>query len=118
MSVDGLVMTIMIVDDNAYIRNLIREILESRYEIIECADGAEAIEKYRAVSCEWVIMDVVMKPVDGLEALQKIRSFDPNARIIIMTQFDDEKVRRRATLSGAIAFLSKRDIVRLEEIIL
>lgn len=110
-------MTIMIVDDNANIRNLIRESFESRYEILECEDGSEACEKYRAGSCDWVIMDVVMKPMNGLEALQKIRSSDPDARIIIMTQFDDENVRIQAKLGGAVAFLSKRDIVRLEEII-
>ena len=111
-------MTIMIVDDNAIIRNLIRESFESRYEILECEDGSEACEKYRAGSCDWVIMDVVMKPMDGFEALEKILSYDPHARVIIITQFDDEKVRRRATEGGAVAFLPKRDINRLEEIIL
>lgn len=112
-------MMLMIVDDNAQVRRVIRRICQDVADrFCECADGAEALAVYRAEQPDWVVMDVSMEVMDGLAATRQILSVFPAARIVITTRFDDAEMREAARLAGACAFVPKDDLLALRRTIL
>jgi CheY-like chemotaxis protein len=108
----------MIVDDNAEMRTLIRSLLSVvAQEFVECAGGEEAVARFAKERPEWTIMDVVMPGMDGLTATRRIKAQFPEARILIITQHHNPKIRDSAREAGATGFLDKEDLTRLEDII-
>ena len=111
-------MTVMIVDDSSPVRDLLRSMLSCAAEITcECSDGSEALDAYTRFRPDWVVMDIKMEHVDGFQATQEILSFDPNARIIMITQFNDPSLEKKALRAGAVECVRKESLGRVEEII-
>ena len=112
-------MKLLIVDDNAAVRRLIRSIvLPFAGEIYECAGGADALSTYLAHRADVVLMDIRMSEVDGIEATEQIRAADPEARILIVTDYDDKELRYASLQAGACGYVLKDnllDLVRLLE---
>jgi CheY-like chemotaxis protein len=107
-------MTLLIVEDNASVRRLIKTIVAGvAAQIHECADGAEALEAYIAHRPDFVLMDIQMKPVDGITAARRIKAADPAARIIIVTDYDQADLREAARQVGACAFVAKDNLLEL-----
>lgn len=100
---------IMIVDDAAFMRLAIRQILErNSFEVAgEAEDGRDAFEKYKTLKPDIVTMDITMPGVTGIEALKKIIAFDPNAKIIMVSAMGQERMVKEAIISGAITFIIK-----------
>ncbi|HSQ75429.1 MAG TPA: response regulator transcription factor [Bacteroidota bacterium] len=108
----------MIVDDNPAMRSMIRRVLNAvPSDIIECADGNEAVLRYSAASPDWVLMDLQMPGLDGLEAMRRIRSVDSEARFVVVTAFDDPDLRAEALDLGAKGYVLKDDLPELNRII-
>ncbi len=78
---------ILIIDDERPISDLVVELLESEgYSNVERAsNGLEGLEKYKSFLPDLVIMDMQMPVMDGYESSIKIKSFDPEARILVLT---------------------------------
>jgi CheY-like chemotaxis protein len=111
-------MTLLIVEDNAAMRQMIRKLVGDLTEAItECSDGSEALAAYRACRPEWVLMDLQMKEVGGLEATRQIKAAFPDSRIIIVTDFDDAGLRSAARRSGASAYVVKENLLLLRQIL-
>jgi CheY-like chemotaxis protein len=111
-------MTVLIVEDNAGVRRLLRRaIARIATRIWECGDGAEALAVYREHLPDIVLMDVRMRIMDGLTATRQIRRFDPTARVIIVTDCEDEETRAAAREAGASGFAVKQDLTTLEALI-
>lgn len=107
-------MNILIVDDNAAVRRLIADIVLPFADAIrECSDGAEAVLAYNAQKADLVLMDIRMKQVDGIEATKRIRVADPSAKIILVTDYDDEALRRAAMREGACGYALKDNLLDL-----
>ena len=105
---------ILIADDDPRMRTIIREVIaELASEIFEAADGAEAMAIYATQRPDWVLMDWRMKPLDGFRATALITARFPDARIVIVSQFDEPEVRAAAARVGACAFVSKDDLPQL-----
>src|SRR5262245_54457449 len=104
-------MMLMIVDDNAAMRRMIRRVTGDLAErIVECEDGSEALaayEKHHFGQADWVLMDVEMARMDGLTATRQIRAAHPEARVLIITRHNEEEVRAAAFSSGACGFVPK-----------
>lgn len=100
---------IMIVDDAAFIRTTIRNVLNnSGYQIVaEAVNGKEAVEKYFSYKPDIVTMDITMPEKDGLEALASIREKDPNAKIIMCSAIGQQAKVVEAIKLGAIDFIVK-----------
>ncbi len=111
-------MKLLIVEDNAAIRQMIRKLVGDLTETItECSDGSEALSAYRACQPEWVLMDLQMKEVGGLEATRQIKAAFPDSRIIIVTDFDDTGLRSAARRSGACGYVVKENLLQLRQIL-
>lgn len=109
---------ILIVDDNARIRATIRAVVEPLARaVFECGDGAEAIDAYRRLSPDLVLMDIAMDGLDGIEATRRIRRSDPRARIIIVSDHGGTEFRTAARTAGATGFVLKEDLMNLPDLL-
>lgn len=87
------------------------------YDICEAGDGGEAIAVCAEERPAWVLMDVRMKPIDGLRATAVIKTRFPETRIVIVSQFDDGELRAEADRAGACAYVLKDDLQQLRGIL-
>ena len=111
-------MTVLIVDDATAMRQSIRNfIADLAGEVYECSDGSEALASYIAHRPDWVLMDLKMKEMDGLAATQKIIESFPEARIIIVTSYDDPLLREASRQAGAREYVNKSDLLPLRRIL-
>jgi two-component system chemotaxis response regulator CheY len=100
---------VLIVDDAAFMRAAIKTILERNgFEVVgEAENGAIGVRKYQKLRPDIVTMDITMPEMTGLEALKHIRSFDPDAKVIMITAMGQEHLVKEAILSGAKSFIVK-----------
>ncbi len=104
-------MNVLIVDDNAGIRRLIRRtLLGTASSIWECFDGSEALTAYANQRPDVVLMDIQMPGLDGLTATRRIRTLDPHARVVVLTDHDDDDLRKAAVEAGACGYLLKQNL--------
>lgn len=109
---------ILIAEDNQLMRKMLRSFVEDLdSEIVECADGNAAFDLYEKHLPDWVLMDVSMRPVDGLTATRKIVSKFLGARVVIVTEHNDEETRQHALEAGACEFFGKSDLRPLRRLI-
>jgi DNA-binding NarL/FixJ family response regulator len=112
-------MKILIVDDNAAVRRIIRDAVNRiAEEVVECADGEEVLPLYERHHPDVVLMDIRMPKVDGLTATAHLKSHFPEAKVLMVTDVDDEGVRSRALKLGACGYALKHDLTELDEAIL
>ncbi len=100
---------VMIVDDLAFIKIVLRDILEKAgFRVVgEASNGEEAIRVYLDKRPDVVLMDITMPGMDGLTALKKIREHDPAARIIICSALGQQRLIVQAIQLGAKDFIVK-----------
>lgn len=110
---------LLIVEDNLPMRRLIRWLTEDLFtEVSECGDGADAATLYETVRPDWVLMDIQMNDVNGIAATRRIISDHPEARIVIVTDYDDAALRAAAAEAGACAYVLKEDLLRLRQLLI
>jgi two-component system response regulator DegU len=111
-------MKLLIVEDNMKMRDMIKTVMSrSINEFRECSDGEEAIKAYEEFHPDCVLMDVEMKPVDGITATRLIKALHPEAKIIIVTNYGDKRTRAAAAQAGADGFVEKENLVRLRAVV-
>ncbi len=100
---------ILIVDDAAFMRMMIREILTSNGFVVlgEAADGQQAVDKYKELRPDLVTMDITMPEKDGIQAVKEIRALDPAARIIMCSAMGQQGMVIEAIQAGARDFVVK-----------
>ncbi len=99
---------ILIADDDARMRQVLKQMVAGIASAVhEAADGAQAIAGFAAVQPDLVLMDLRMRPVDGLRATAEIKARFPDAHIIIVSQYDDPELRSEAARAGACAYVLK-----------
>jgi two-component system, NarL family, invasion response regulator UvrY len=108
------ILGIMLVDDHALVRDGCRQVLEGAgFRIVaEAANGKEACEQYMRVRPQAVLMDLSMNNTSGFEAIERICSNSPDARILVLTMHDDPLIVSRAMKAGALGYLTKTDNAR------
>lgn len=100
---------ILVVDDAAFMRMMIKEILSKNgYEVVgEAADGAQAVDKYRELHPDLVTMDITMPEMDGIQALKEIRAMDSGAKVIMCSAMGQQAMVIDAIQAGARDFIVK-----------
>ena len=113
---------ILIVEDNAPFRQILRENLQTSLPAIaidEVADGTEVLQKVDTFLPDLIFMDIRLPGENGLELTKKIKAVYPNMIIFILTQYDTPEYQKAAFQCGADGFLVKNSFnhIRLEALI-
>lgn len=99
---------VLIVDDAAFMRLNLKNILKDDYEIVgEAANGKEAVEMYQEHGPDIVTMDITMPVMDGIEAIKAILDIDPEANIVVCSAMGQQKIVIQAIELGAKDFIVK-----------
>ena len=114
---------VMIVDDTAHVRRMLRNMLELDGFVVcgEAGSGPEAVDAVEAADPDVVVVDYKMPDVDGLETAARIRTLRPEQVLILYTAFVDPELQQRASEVGVSVVLGKveglesleREITRL-----
>lgn len=104
-------MKVLIVDDDTDARILLSHyVLRLGATPLSCTDGVEAVELYRREQPDVVFMDIAMPGMDGLQAIEHIRSIDREACVFVFTAYSDDMLRRAARAAGAVGYFLKDGI--------
>ncbi|WP_227935821.1 response regulator [Alkalihalobacillus deserti] len=100
---------VLIVDDAAFMRMMIKDILSKNgYDVVgEANDGTQAIKKYKELNPDLVTMDITMPEMDGITALKEIKTIDPSAKIIMCSAMGQQAMVIDAIQAGAKDFIVK-----------
>lgn len=99
---------ILIVDDHTNMQTTLKDILEDEgYQVMTAQTGQEAIDFCQKQKFDVILMDVRMPDLNGVEAYRRIRNFIGEARVIMMSAYSVEELKREALQEGVIAFLQK-----------
>ena len=100
---------VLIVDDAAFMRMMIKDILSKNgYQIVgEAENGIKAVEKYAELKPDLVIMDITMPEMDGIEAVKRIRAVDSGATIVMCSAMGQQAMVIEAIQAGAKDFIVK-----------
>lgn len=100
---------ILIVDDAAFMRMMLKDILtKNGFEVCgEAANGREALEKYKELHPDLTTLDITMPEKDGISALKDIEAFDPTAKCIMCSAMGQQAMVIEAIQSGAKDFIVK-----------
>ena len=101
--------TVVVVDDVAETRELLRVLLQGDgiHVVGEAGTGEQALDVVRRLRPDVVLMDVMMPELDGLEATRKIKEAVPETQVVILSYNDDRKLRERAFAVGAFDYFVK-----------
>ena len=100
---------VLIVDDAAFMRMMIKDILQKNgFEVVgEASNGIEAVDLYKKEKPDVVTMDITIPDMDGIEAVKEIKSFDPAAKVIMCSAMGQQSMVMDAIKSGAKDFIVK-----------
>lgn len=100
---------VLIVDDAAFMRMMIKNILgKAGYEIVgEAENGAQAVTKYKELKPDLVTMDITMPEMDGITAVKEIMKTDSSAKIIMCSAMGQQAMVIDAIQAGAKDFIVK-----------
>ncbi len=100
---------ILIVDDAAFMRMMVKDILVKNGFIVvgEAQDGMEAVEKYKELSPDLVTMDITMPEMDGIAALKQIKEINSDAKVIMCSAMGQQAMVIDAIQAGAKDFIVK-----------
>jgi two-component system response regulator DegU len=105
--------TILLVDDHPVFRQGLRHILEKNKDLKvvgEAGDGLEAIDRFRELSPDIVVMDINMPNFDGIEATRQILSESPDTRVVALTVHSGKQFVRDMIEAGASGYILKESI--------
>lgn len=111
-------MKIMIVDDSPLMREIIGGFVRKYAQsIVECSDGNDVLMKYEEEHPDIVLMDIQMQQKDGITATKELCAVYPDAKVFIITQFNDALHRKLANGSGAAGFIAKENLHELSALL-
>jgi len=109
-----MLMKILLVEDNEPMRRTVKSFIGDLVdEFLECSNGCEAFDMYTQHRPDLVLMDIQMNDEGGLTATRKIKESFPEARVVIVSQWDGLGVREMARAAGAESHVSKTDLLPL-----
>jgi DNA-binding NtrC family response regulator len=103
----GLRPVILVVDDDAGVRDAFRLILEDAYEVVDVADGPRALDVIRSSQVDLVLLDIRMPEMDGIEVLERLKAIDEGVEVILVTAVKTVRTAVAAMKLGAFDYVTK-----------
>lgn len=102
-------MRILITDDSSFMRTMLKNILDNAgHDVVgEASNGKDALEKYKELRPDLVMMDITMPEVNGIEGVKLIKQFDSGAKIIMCSAMGQKLMVIDAISAGALDFIVK-----------
>ena len=98
----------LLIDDDEMLLTLLQDLMQKEgYQVLSTADGPRGIEIYKDRRPDMVVLDLGLPTMNGLEVLRKIRTFDPQARVVVVTGHATEESAEVALRLGAVKYLRK-----------
>src|SRR5215470_11369627 len=98
---------VLVVDDDLHLRESFRLILEDEYDVLEAADGPEGLGILRSNQVDLVLLDIRLPGMDGIEVLERIKTFDEQVEVILVTAVKTVRTAVAAMKLGAFDYLTK-----------
>ncbi len=98
---------VLVVDDDAGLRESFRLILEDEYEVVDAPDGRRALEIVRSRQVDLVLLDIRLPGMDGIEVLERIKALDDAVEVILVTAVKTVRTAVAAMKLGAFDYLTK-----------
>lgn len=99
---------ILVVDDSAYARRILRQTLERHeHTVTEAGSGLSALERFALDTPQLVLLDLTMEDLSGLEVLSRLREIDPEVPVIVVSADIQRTTGAMVRESGAVRFLPK-----------
>jgi DNA-binding NtrC family response regulator len=98
---------VLVVDDDAGLRESFRLILEDDYEVVEAADGAGALKTVRTTQVDLVLLDIRLPDLDGIAVLEQIKALDEHVEVLLITAVQTVRTAVAAMKLGAFDYLTK-----------
>jgi DNA-binding NarL/FixJ family response regulator len=111
-------MKILLVEDNADMRQVLRQMLTDLGEVYECDNGEDAFLAYTQHQPDWVLMDIKLGRTNGIAATSAINAAYPEARIVMVTMYGDEELREAARAAGACGYVLKENLEEVRRVLL
>ncbi len=110
----GEVTTILVVDDSAFDRHLVSQLLEPLKDVrvVYACDGSQGLDAIAREAPSVILTDLIMPDMEGLELVQRVRAQHPQISVILMTAFGSEDVAVRTLRAGATNYIPKKDLAR------
>ena len=107
--------SILLVDDNSTLRQLIQEWLLTELDnvtIYQVGSAEEALEQIRQIPVDLVLLDIALPGISGIDAANQINDFPDHPTVIMLTTFEEEPYRRASIAAGAKGYVPKREMYR------
>lgn len=100
---------ILVVDNASFMRSSLKAVCEQAgHKVVGmAANGNEGVRLYRELRPDIVTMDILMEDMDGIQALREIRSYDPNAKVVMVSAVGLESKLEEASRLGAAGYIRK-----------
>lgn len=109
---------ILVVDDEAGVRESLKMIFKDDYEVSEAGDGEEALEILQAVKPDVIILDIIMPNMDGVAFLKEIKIIDSRLPVIVISAIKDTAMGKEAMKLGAFSYIAKPfNVMELEQLV-
>lgn len=111
---------VLIVDDDISLLETTAYMIETLgYDVVTAHNGIEAVEKYKEIKPSLVLMDIKMPKMDGFDAFFKIKNYDSDAKVVLITAYSmDEKKHLKAQSMSLLGIIEKPyDIERIEDLL-
>ena len=111
--------TILVVDDSSIMRKMIKQTLIGAGHTVvgEAKNGDDAVALFQDLKPELVTMDITMRGMDGIEAAKAILALDADARVVMLSNLDEDKFSRQAAQIGAKGYLNKHKTAEILDLI-
>jgi CheY-like chemotaxis protein len=109
---------VMIVDDHAVIRRMLREVFEAEeLDVLDAVNGADGVQKAQQVKPGLIILDLSMPVMNGLEAARELKVLMPHVPLLMFTNNAGGIVEKEASSAGISAVVSKSDTDSLKQLL-